>query len=153
MVSCVKPLTALTIPAALLVDLREDVLAVNLSDRESLDLKVLAKVIGEVEALYDALNRVFGRAGAPPFQVIKIESGSSLRIDLRGLAETIKELKNAVLEIWNKHRHKKADDIIDQHRVVSSAIEVLTQIDQRVKKRRRRNPVSTCNCSEHTWSL
>jgi hypothetical protein len=135
MVSCVKPFTVLTIPADLLNERREEVLAVNLSDRESLDLKILAKVLGEMEALYDAINRAFARADAPPLQIIKIESGSSLRIDLKGLAETIKELKNAVLEIWTKHRHKKADEIIDQHRVVSSGIEVLTQIDLRVRKK------------------
>jgi hypothetical protein len=86
MISCVKPFTTLTIPADLLSEPGEDVLAVNLSDRERLDLKVLAKVIGEVEALYDAVNRVFGRADAAPLQIIKIESGSSLRIDLKGLA-------------------------------------------------------------------
>lgn len=135
MVTCVKPLMALTIPPDLLNEQREGVLAVNLSDRESLNLKVLAKVIDEVEALYDTINRIFGRTEAPPLQIIRIESGSNLRIDLRGLAETVKELKSAVLEIWTKHRHKKADEIIDQHRVVSSGIEVLTQIDNRVKKK------------------
>jgi hypothetical protein len=134
MVSCVKPLTTLTIPPDLLSDQHEDVLAVNVSDRPHFDLKVLAKVIGEVETLYDSVNRIFGRADAPLLQIVKIESGSSLRIDLKGLAETVKELKNAVLEIWSKHRHKKADEIIDQHRVVSSGIDVLTQIDVRVKK-------------------
>jgi hypothetical protein len=139
MVSCVKPFRDLTIPADLLGERREEVLAINLSDRENLDLKVLAKVIREIEALYDSVNRVFGRTDAPPLQIVKIESGSKLRIDLKGLAETVKELKNAVLEIWSKHRHKKADEIIDQHRVVSSGIEVLTKIDRRVKKKELTN--------------
>jgi hypothetical protein len=139
MISCVQPFTILTIPPDLLSEPREDLLAINLSDRDHLDLKVLAKVVSEVEALYDSLNRVFGRTDATPLQVIKVESGSSLRIDLKGLADTIKELKNAVLEIWSKHRHKKADEIIDQHRVVSSGIEVLTEIDVRVKKKELTN--------------
>ncbi len=57
MVDCVKPLTTLTIPTELLTEhLQEDILAVNLSERETLDVKTLAKVFSEIESLYDTIQ-------------------------------------------------------------------------------------------------
>ena len=51
------------------------------------------------------------------------------------MADTVKELKHLVIEIWTKHRHKRTDEIININSAVHSSIEVLAKIDGRVKKK------------------
>ena len=61
MISPVGPLRELTIPAVLLGGLaNEEILTVNMSERESLDLKTLIKTLAQIEALYDTVERVHG---------------------------------------------------------------------------------------------
>jgi hypothetical protein len=67
-------------------------------------------------------------------EIIKLESGTGLRIDLKGLGEPIKEIKNLILEMWSKHRHKRVDEIVDHNRALASSIHLLEEIGRKVKK-------------------
>jgi len=136
MESCLEPLKELTIPAALTSsEAPEDILTVNISEREHLDLKTLTKTLLQLEALYETVERIHGADPQyPPLELVKIESGTDVRIDVKGLGKPIKEIKNLILETWTKHRHKRVDEIVDHNRAVASSIELLEEIDRKVKK-------------------
>ncbi len=136
MISVVGPLQKLTIPAALAEGAtREEILTVNIAEREHLDLKTLIKTLSQIEALYDTVERVHGADSQfPPLELVKIESGTSVRVDVKGLGKPIKEIKNLILETWTKHRHKRVDEIVDHNRAVASSIQLLEEIDQKAKK-------------------
>lgn len=108
-------------------------LTINL-ERDVLELGVVRKVLADLESLYQAVNQISGKPERSSLQIVKIESGSSLSINLKGIGEPIKQLKQFVLEVWTKHRHKRADEILDRHRVMASGIHLIDQIDKRVQK-------------------
>ena len=58
MVSLAKPLRELTIPPILSGDAREEILTINISDREHLDVKTITKTLSQIEALYETVERV-----------------------------------------------------------------------------------------------
>ncbi len=136
MILAVEPFRKLTIPAALAERAtREEILTVNIAEREHLDLKTLIKTLSQIEALYDTVERVHGADSQyPPLELVKIESGTDVRIDVKGLGKPIKEIKNLILETWTKHRHKRVDEIVDHNRAVASSSQLLEEIDQKVKK-------------------
>jgi hypothetical protein len=133
MVSCALPLTSLTIPE----DLQENsagLLSIEVSDRPDLDVTVLHDVLKATIALYDAVGKAYSHE-ATALRVIKIESGSGFTVSVKGVADTVKEVKNLIVELWNKHRHKRADEIINHNRAVASSVEVLEHIETRIKNK------------------
>jgi hypothetical protein len=43
--------------------------------------------------LYDAVNRISDHGAYSPLEILKIESGTSLAINLKGMGEPIKQIK------------------------------------------------------------
>jgi len=68
--------------------------------------------------LYDTMTALKSAADGlaePPLStlaIVKIESGTGLTISFKGVADTVKEVKDLIIEMWSKHPHKRADEII-----------------------------------------
>jgi hypothetical protein len=86
-------------------------------------------------SLYDAVATAYDHHDADPLTVVKIESGSGFTVSLKGAADIVREVKNLIVEIWSKHRHRRADEIISHNRAVALSIEVLEHIETRMKKK------------------
>lgn len=94
----------------------------------SLTLEVVAHVLNEVNSLYLAIARGLRIQNVEPLQIIFADSGSPLRIDLKGLGEPIKHVKDALLESWRRIRHWRADELTENSKAALSGLEVLRQL-------------------------
>jgi hypothetical protein len=136
MIACCDPLSRLVIPQELQSDDAADVVfTFEIDSSANVSPSLLVEVIQEVEKLYFGIAKIYELKEPPPLGLLKIESGSNVTLSFKGVAETVKELKNFVLEMWSKHRHKRADEIIGRNRALVSSIEALDQIDKREKKK------------------
>ncbi len=129
---CAKPIETLTTPT---VELGADEaeLDINITDRDTLTLESLIAILSDLQSLYETGARITEKKEFEPLQVIKIDSGTNVSINLKGLGEPIKQIKNLILEMWAKYRHKRAKEIIDQNRVVASSIELIEVIETKRK--------------------
>mgnify|MGYP001195934906 CR=1 FL=1 len=126
MTRAAEPLEELTVPHVKLAQ-DEGEIDLNLLDRGDLSLKTLIAVLVNLESLYEAVAEATGEKKLSPIEIIKIESGTSLSINLKGLGSPIKEIKKLILQIWSEHRHKKADEIISHNKAIASSLEIVTQ--------------------------
>jgi len=76
-----------------------------------------------------------GEKKPTPLEVIKIESGTSLIINLKGLGSPIKEIKKLIIEVWTERRHKKADDLINHNKAIENSISLVIKIENKKKKK------------------
>jgi len=65
--------------------------------------------------------------------LVKIESGSEIRIDLRGMENAIKHLKDFILEVWHKLRHKRVEEVIENNKAILTSIKTIQYIDDSKK--------------------
>jgi hypothetical protein len=134
MLGCIVPFTTLTVPAELRSGAETDhLLNLQIEDRPELSINTLSDVLKATTTIFEAIAKVYGHP-EDRLGIVKIESGSSITLSFKGVADTVKEFKNLVVEIWSKHRHKRADEIINVNLAMESSIDVLTRIDGRVKK-------------------
>lgn len=73
-------------------------------------VETVAEVLKELNQLYATIARAYGNSDFPPLRIIYADSGTSIRFDLSGLGEIIKESKELLVELWNRFRHRKAED-------------------------------------------
>jgi hypothetical protein len=133
MVATVAPFRALTSPHTEIKQ-NEGTLDINVADRETLTLKSVIEILSDIQSLYETTARLSGDTEYEPLEVIKIETGTSLSLNVKGLGEPIKEIKKFVLEMWTKHRHKRADEIVDHNRAVASSLQLIVDIEKKVKR-------------------
>ena len=111
--SCLDPIAKLTVPDAVAAETDfDEVLTLELryeGDRHP-KVETVAEVLTNAHRLYGAVARAFDQPNYPALTVIYADSGSSLRFDLRGLGEPIREIKNLLVELWNRYRHRRVDD-------------------------------------------
>jgi hypothetical protein len=131
-----KSLTTLVIPEDLRSDKTGQLLSVELTERAELSPQTVMEVLKATTSLYDAIAAATLRKkeGTPPLTIVKIESGTGLTINFKGVGEVVKETKNLIIEMWHKHRHKRVEEIINHNRAVASSIDVIAKIDSQVKK-------------------
>src|SRR5579875_1290079 len=134
MVSCVGPLSSLTLPIELQSADDPSLLNVDVSNRAQLTPELIIDVLKATAGLYGAISRIHSGDASAGLAVIKIESGTKLTISFKGVADIVREVKDLVVEMWNKHRHKRPEEIINHNRAIASSIQVLTEIEDRVKK-------------------
>jgi hypothetical protein len=133
MFGCLKPLLQLTTPAVNIPD-NEARLDINVIDRPSLSAKEIGQIFFALQGLYEAVAEVIREIDAEPLEIIKVESGTDVRISLKGSGETIKELKDFVLEMWGRFRHKKADEVLIVSKAATSNFALFEQLEQMRKK-------------------
>jgi hypothetical protein len=111
--TCIGPVEKLVVPEAVLQETEfDEILTIELlydGDRHA-KAETVSDVLRNVSVLYAALARGLTQREYPPLVVIYADSGSDLRLDLTGSGEPIKELKGFLVELWNRFRHRRADD-------------------------------------------
>jgi hypothetical protein len=109
----IKPIESLIIPEAVIHEQDfDDILTIELRYEREINPKIetIAAVLTNVRDVYDATARAYGTTDFTSLTVIYADSGSSFRLDFKGLGEPIREIKKLIVELWNRYRHRKAQD-------------------------------------------
>lgn len=134
MIGCVTPLENLTIPKELHGDkVPENILTMEIRSpiQRATSLPQFAKAVSLIEEVYESVVRVYRTEGNGSLTIIKVGSGSVIRIDCKGLGEPIKHLKDLIIEAWYKLRHKKAEKIIENNKAILSSLAIMDEIADR----------------------
>ncbi|MCH8098115.1 MAG: hypothetical protein IID53_13675 [Proteobacteria bacterium] len=135
MIGSADPIEKLTTPEEMLTpELPETFISFELVsiDQENTPLPRLAKATAFAEEAYETVCRAYKIEGSGTLAVVKVESGSSIRIDCKGLGEPIKHLKDLILEAWHKLRHKRAEEVLVNNEAVLGSLAAIEQINLRV---------------------
>ena len=98
---------------------------------ENTPLPRLAKASAFAEEAYETVCRAYQIKGSDTLAIVKIESGSLIRIDCKGIGEPIKHLKDLILEAWHKLRHKRAEEVLENNKAVLGSLAIMEQIKAR----------------------
>lgn len=131
MIGCVTPLENLTIPKELHGDkVPENILTMEIRSpiQRATSVPQFAKAVFLIEEVYESVVRVYRTKGNGSLTIIKVGSGSVIRIDCKGLGEPIKHLKDLIIEAWYKLRHKKAEKIIENNKAILSSLAIMDEI-------------------------
>jgi hypothetical protein len=134
---CVKPLETLTVPEEVLKEKDfDEILTVELryDKNVSPQAKTIAELLADATKLYEAVCIASGFEDYPPLLVSYIDSGSSIRFDLKGLGSPIKQIKLFFIDVWNLIRHRKADDFHRKGKAIIEGLEILERIDTSHRK-------------------
>ena len=77
------------------------------------------------------MSRAYQIKDSSTLTIVKVDSGSSIRIDCKGLGEPIKHLKDLILEAWHKLRHKRAEEVSENSKAVLGSLAVIEKINAR----------------------
>ena len=104
---------------------------IRVSGERTTPLPNLVKVGEYLESLYVTIARSYGIEQEGQLEILKVESGSHIRLDCKGVADVIAHLKESLIEIWNKFRHKRADEVLENNRVLLASLAVVDAISAR----------------------
>ena len=130
--SCTEPLQQLLVPKEIIDEKDfDDILTIELryEHEHSPQAETISEVLTNVEQLYAAVAISLGEKNYRPLSVLYIASGTSFRFDFKGLGEPIREIKELLVEAWSRIRHRKADDLHQNNKVLLGSLEVLRHID------------------------
>jgi hypothetical protein len=134
MTQCAEPINLLTIPESMRKpSLPENFISFEVASvgEENTSLARLAKAANFAEEAYEVVCRVYQIKGNGRLDIVKVESGSDIKIDCKGLGEPIKHLKDLILEAWHKLRHKRTEEILEDSKAVLNSLAVIDQINSR----------------------
>jgi hypothetical protein len=101
--------------------------------KKPIALDTLAAAINHLTQLHTSITRAIGESDTP-LTLLYADSGSSVRLDLRGNGKGIKRLKELLIAAWNMLRHRKADDLATNGKAVLSTLSVIEEIHAQHKK-------------------
>jgi len=131
MVKSVRCWQVLTMPDVLVQpEKSEDVLTLRIGGKDLPELPValLSEATAKIQTLYVAVAEAYGIKKAGELSLIKVESGSDIRVDCRGLGDVVRYLKEFFIEAWHKIRHKRSEEVIENNRAVLSTIGLIQHI-------------------------
>lgn len=135
--SCVGPLENLLVPKEISEEKDfDDILTIELryEHEHSPQAATISEVLVNIELLYAAVAISLGERNYRPLSVLYVASGTSFRFDFKGLGEPIREIKELLVEAWSRIRHRKADDLHQNNKVLLGSLEVLRRIDSDAKE-------------------
>ncbi len=131
MTACIDPLEGLTTPA----DLREGsprqgVISVvfNSKEKQSPTLTDLARVMALLQQSYMAASVTIGKTSSRHLRVLSVEVSPPARIDCKGDAEVVNQLRNFMIEAWYKLRNKGADELIENNQELLASFPVMDRL-------------------------
>ena len=134
MIRSVDPIENLTTPEEMREpELPETFISFELASvaAQNTSLARLAKATDFADQAYETVCRIYETKGSPTLAVVKVDSGSSIRIDCKGLGEPIKHLKDLILEAWHKVRHKRVEEVLENNKAVLGSLAVMEKINAR----------------------
>lgn len=132
MINAAECIEGLTTPVEMLVHASsETFISFELASRTAAGtgLSRLAKATGFAELAYETIEQIYApKETGSALTIIKIESGSEIRIDCKGLGEPIKHLKALILESWHKLRHKRPEEVLMNAKAALESLAVIAEI-------------------------
>jgi hypothetical protein len=128
---CIQPVGDLLVPPQVFKEVDYDeVLTLRLqTPQDSMPTTDFVRaVLRNVTELYAAIAILEGKHEFPPLRILYINSGSMIRIDLKGLGEPIKHIKELLIEGWGLLRHRKADDVRHNNIAILQSLATVQQI-------------------------
>ena len=106
-----------------------DVLTLNIAPQsERAAVSVLSRSTELLNDLYEATALAYHKK-AEGLLIVKVESGSSIRLDCKGLGDVVKHLKDFILEAWHKVRHKRPEEVIENNKALLSSLAIIDHIN------------------------
>ncbi len=137
MIRTKEVLRILTIPTPLFNKELPDVLftiEIIRKEREKTYLANVSEVLTSLDKCYEMIARIYQIKSPGKIEIINFDSGTDFRIDFMAVAEVVKQLKEFVLEVWDKIRHKTAKKIKEKHKILHSSLSLVGHIEARVKE-------------------
>jgi hypothetical protein len=132
MIACRRALEQLTTPEILSQPgMSERVFAVEIHYRSDrlISAQDLSETIAILQRLYAAVTTVAGEHTEGRLLIVRTESGSSIKIDFDGiLSESVKLLKDLLLECWMKFRHRKMEDLVQKNKATETSLNIISLI-------------------------
>lgn len=128
---CVGPIEGITTPDAVTQEKDfDDILTVQLEYEQGKEptVQTISNVLKDANDLYLDVAKLLGAKDAKTLVAIYVASGSDYRFDFKGLGEPIKEIKNLLVEIWGKIRHRQADILERKNTAVLSSLTALEKL-------------------------
>jgi len=110
-----------------------EILSITLESTNNPSLKTLEEVLGDIRDIYSVLERLAGSQA--DLEIVSIQSGSGININLKGSGELLKEFRLLLAEVWNRVRFKAQDEQIANNNVLLSTLTVLKEIEKRGKEK------------------
>ena len=109
----------------------KDVLSLEVHWKE--DMPLLTQTLADTTCALTNLYEAFCTVASPKEQgreltLLKIESGSSLRIDCTGIADIVKEVKRFLIDLWNRIDHRESERLRERLKAAADGVEVVSQI-------------------------
>jgi hypothetical protein len=116
-------------------ELPKEVISLQIRYDESRPLSVETMVLAtkSLSELYDSLGRVLNVRKVFPLTLLNADAGSMLRIDLKGLGEPVKYLKELIIEAWQKVRDWKAEKLKENNLAALTSLKVIDEIEKKVQ--------------------
>lgn len=132
MIRLTNPLKKLTFTEDLFEKETSDTISFvfHYDNEEKTNIFTISDVTKKIDLIYNSISRVKKIEDHTKLQLIKIESGSSIRIDCKGISEVVKELKEFIIEIWNKVRHKRVEEIIQRNNVTFDSLCLIEKVHE-----------------------
>ena len=134
MTGCVSALELLTIPDDLKrSSVEQNVISIELHYKENHypTLTETGKIIDLLNQLYQTVATIYGKTNQADLTMIKIDSGSSIRFDCKGIKELVAPIRAFMIEAWNELRHKGIDKLLGDNKSMLSSLPVMDQIAKR----------------------
>jgi hypothetical protein len=132
MVACERALDLLTTPEILRQpDIIERIISVEIHYRPDRLISALdlSETIATLQNLYAAVATIAGTQTEGRLLIVKVESGSSIKIEFDGIfSEPVKMFKDLLLEFWTTYRHRKVEDLIQKNRAAESSLGIIDLI-------------------------
>jgi len=135
MVNSVVAWEGLTVPPELRAGkIPDSIISIEMRPSEvEVTLETVTSAFRYLDSAYAAIGRVYmGEANAQQkLDVVSIHTGSpTVRIDCKGLAGLVKELKLFLIEAWHKIRHKRTEELIERNSALLGTLGVVEVIER-----------------------
>jgi hypothetical protein len=133
MTSTVSAWEQLTLPGELAgAEPLEDLFEFTLYGSNPVLLATLHEAFGHVLALYELLSE-FLKIDAPNLEILLIQSGSPVQVNLKGSGELINYLKQMLAECWDRIRFKEAQKQIANNDAILSTLKVIEEVNKKTR--------------------
>lgn len=93
----------------------------------------LISILESIETLHKNISRVLG-LDSTPINIVFMESGSNIKISIKGVAEVIEKIKTAIIQIWQQIRFRELDKFDRKLESVEKAVDLLVYIQEKQNK-------------------
>jgi hypothetical protein len=132
MMRCAGPLERLTTPADMMEPKHsQNYLSIDIRYPDSTPVRLsdFAAISATIEDTYELLIRIYSIESGGHLAVARVDSGSTIRIDFKGVAEVIQVLGKTLKDAYYLLRFHKIEEALANNRVILSTLDVMDRIN------------------------